>query len=319
MSFIGFGVAVLAVLYWIHYIFEGERWGVDVLREWRLSRLSLTQADQRWQAAETSDIIVTLTTIPSRIEHIGTTLKGLMEQSRPPKKIVLNVPEFSQREQVAYEVPEWLENLAAVEVRRGKDWGPATKLIPTLLAAEADQLVVVVDDDRIYPRDFLATLEAAAEAMPDVALTMAGWVVPADMIDRRTTIRSNLFRLPPAPLRGHRLRSPREVDVFLGVFGYAVRPRFYDLGALADFEDTPRAAFLTDDVRSSALCDVARWVIPCRGLSCLPKADKAHFRATALARLNRGDGTPEDRNNTKSIRHYADRWRVGGAKAGPVQ
>ncbi len=307
---------VLALAYWVHFIFEGERYVRDVCREWKLSRRTLAQQDARWQLAEKADVVVSLTTIPSRIEFVDTALKSLMDQARPPRKIVLNVPDFSLREDVAYEVPARLLKLTSVEVRRGRDWGPATKVIPTLLAAEADQLVVVVDDDRIYPHDFIQTFERRAEKTPDVALTMAGWIVPQDLIDRRTTIRSNFFKQPPAPLRGTRLRKPREIDVVLGVFGYAVRPRFYDLEALADFSDTPKFAFLTDDVRTSALCQVAKHSIPCRGLSCLPKADKQHFRTTALARLNKGDGRPEDRNNSKSIRYYAHLWRVGGPKAG---
>ncbi|MEP2533046.1 hypothetical protein [Shimia sp.] len=303
----------LVVALWLHHLFEGERLLSDLLRERRLSRLSLAELDQRWQDADKSDIVVSLTTIPSRIALIDTVLKGYLDQSRPPKKILLNVPDFSLREEVAYDVPAHLEQLDAVEIVRGKDWGPATKLIPALLASEPDQLIVVGDDDRIYPHDFLATFETTASEHPDDALTMAGWVVPSDLMDRPTTLRSNLLQEPPAPLRGHRLKSTREVDVLLGVFGYAVRPRFYDLQELTDIDDTPRAAFLADDVRSSALCQVARFVIPCRGLSFLPKADTAHYKLTALANLNRGDGSLEDRNNTKAIRHYANRWRVGGS------
>ncbi|WP_197922240.1 hypothetical protein [Thiosulfatihalobacter marinus] len=305
-------LAALAAAYWLHHLFEGERFLPDLIREWRLSRVDLATLESFWASADKADIVVSLTTIPSRIAHIDTVLKGLLAQTRPPARIVLNVPDHSLREETGYDIPAHLAGLASVEIRRGRDWGPATKLIPTVLTADPDQLIVVVDDDRIYPADFLETFERAAAETPDRALTMAGWIVPADLTDRPTTVLSNLLQRPPAPLRGHRLRRARTVDVFLGVFGYAVRPRFFDQTDLADFSDTPRAAFLVDDVRSSALCLAPIDVIPNRGLSCLPKARAAHYRLTALSRINNGGGDPEDRNNTRAIRHYGDRWQVGG-------
>ncbi|SFL68431.1 hypothetical protein [Shimia aestuarii] len=312
LIFIAAIVVALGLAYWLHHLFEGERLLPDLLRERRLSRLSLQELDLRWQANETSDLIVSLTTIPSRISRLETVLKGLIDQSRPPKKIVLNVPDESLREDEPYVIPEALSGLAFLEIRRGRDWGPATKLIPTLLDAAPDQVIVVVDDDRIYPRDFLETFEKGMADHPNTALTMAGWVVPEDYLDRPTTILSNILQKPSAPVRGHRQRRLFPVDVFMGVFGYAVQPRFFDLEELTDFSDTPRAAFLADDVRSSALCHAPRRVLPCKGLSFLPKADAVHYKATALGNLNRGNGALEDRNNSKAIRHYADRWQVGG-------
>ncbi|SHJ50121.1 hypothetical protein SAMN05444000_109118 [Shimia gijangensis] len=305
---IGVGLAL-----WIHYTFEGESLLRNLWREWRLGRRSLNEWDREWQhSTSKSDVVVSLTTIPSRMGVVDTALKGLMDQSRPPKRIYLNVPEWSKRENCVYEVPEHLTNLSSLVVRRCEDWGPATKVIPTLLAEDADQLIMVVDDDRIYPRNTLAAIEQQAASHPDKALGCAGWVVPKDFLDRPTTILSNLLKQPPAPIRGHRTRKPVEIDVLLGVFGYALRPRFFDLGRLTDFSDTPRAAFLVDDVRTSALCRVAKFVVPIRCLSFLPLRRRRQYTESALAHLNRGDGDLESRNNTKAIQHFRDLWRVGG-------
>lgn len=306
---------VIGVCLWlgIHFLFEGERIPRDLWREWRLSRKSLAEWDRLWQARDDkSDIVVSLTTIPSRIDGIDTALKGLLDQSRPPKRIYLNVPNWSKREDCPYTVPDQISGLQGVVVRRCDDWGPATKVIPTLLEEDADQLILVVDDDRIYPADTLATTEDQAARHPGNALTCAGWIVPKDLIDRPTTILANLFKQPPTPNRGHRTRKTIEIDVLLGVFSYAVRPRFFDLGEMTDFSDTPRAGFLADDVRTSALCRVPKFVIPIKGLSFLPRRGRAHLQATALAHLNKGDGDLESRSNTVAIRHYSDRWRVGG-------
>ncbi|WP_243613677.1 hypothetical protein [Shimia aestuarii] len=308
------GLAVLAGGAWyVHHLFEGERYVRDRLRERRLAGASLAEWDARWALVEDkADVVVSLTTIPSRIGVIDHALKGLLDQSRPPRKIVLNVPYRSLREDCAYEVPEHLEGLRGIEIRRCEDMGPATKAIPTLLAEEADQVVMVVDDDRIYPRDAVEGIEKAAAALPDCAVCYAGWTVPETLVDAPTTIRSNLFMLPPAPLRGTRLRVPRETDVLLGVFGYALRPRFFDLAVLADFSDIPRACFFADDVRTSALCKAPKMVVPTRGLSFIPRKDWGQLQDTALGHINAGDGSLENRSNTIAIRHYAERWRVGG-------
>jgi hypothetical protein len=308
-------IAAVYLAWRLLFLFEGERFFRDVLHEWRLSRKSLAQLDAEWAASPAkSDTIISLTTIPSRISRIDYALKGLLAQSRPPKKIVVNIPDHSLREDCAYEVPPHLAALQGVEVHRcGRDWGPATKLIPTLLSADdPDQPILVVDDDRIYPRDTLEEIEKHASRLPDAALTNAGWIVPGDLTDGPTRVMDNLLKRAPAPLRGHRLRQPEEVDVLLGVFAYLVRPRFFDLEDMTDFSETPRAGFLADDVRTSALCNAPCLVVPNNGLSYLPWQDFKHFKETSLGRINAGDGGPETRNNTIAIRHYADRWRVGG-------
>jgi hypothetical protein len=302
-------LVAVAVALALHHLFEGEWLLRDLWREARLRRVPLAVLDRRWAAAARSDVVVSLTTIPSRIRMIDLTLKGLLDQDRPPARIVLNLPHHSQREGCAYTVPPHLAALASVEIRRGEDLGPATKMIPTLQAAAPDQPVLVVDDDRLHPRWLVGHMEAAARRWPDCALTLAGWEVPDDLTDRPTTILSNLLMRPPAPVRAHRLRRPHAVDVMQGVMGYLVRPRFFDLDRLADFAPDPPAARLVDDVRSSALCRVPKLVIPAPSLGCLPKRDYARFKATALANLNRGDGRPETRNNTLALRHFRASWR----------
>ncbi|KMW56782.1 hypothetical protein AIOL_001738 [Candidatus Rhodobacter oscarellae] len=305
-------LAGLAV--WLHHLFEGEWLPHDLLREWHLSRRSLTELDAAWAAApERSEIVITLTTTPSRIGLLKHTLRSLLDQSRPPARIVLNVPGFSLREQLPYQIPPELHALRALEIRRSEDLGPGTKLIPTLAAEAPDTPLLVLDDDRIYPKWLVACYEAMAARQPDYALTMGGWVVPADLTDRFTTIRSNLLMQPPAPIRAPRLKKPREVDVMLGVFSYLVRPRFFDLAEISALEG-PEALRYVDDVRTSALCCAPKFVIPAPSLSFVPWSKRRAFQSTRLGLFNRGMGGGT-RHNTVAIQHYADRWRVGGPKA----
>src|SRR5262249_27525296 len=103
-------------------------------------------------------VIASLTTVPARIDNLEPTIRSLLKQTRPPDEIVLAVPEFSIREERPYVVPDHVLRLPRLRILRcEKDWGPATKFISVvreeLAAGRGDTLMMVVDDDRVYPRD----------------------------------------------------------------------------------------------------------------------------------------------------------------------
>jgi len=71
-------------------------------------------------------------------------------------------------------VPEYLLRLPRVRVLRCReDWGPATKFIGAiqdeLAAGAVNTLIMVVDDDRLYPRDALETYLFYSEQLPNAA------------------------------------------------------------------------------------------------------------------------------------------------------
>ena len=81
-----------------HDFLHGQRLIPDLWEEWRTARADLGALDRANQArAERSDIIISLTTIPSRLPYIEDTLKSLLRQTRPPAEIRLYVPAFSAR------------------------------------------------------------------------------------------------------------------------------------------------------------------------------------------------------------------------------
>jgi len=107
-------------------------------------------------------VIASLSTVPDRIGNLGPTIRSLLTQTRPPDEIVLVIPEFSIRGQWPYMVPKHVSRwprMRVLECRR--DWGPATKFIPIvreeLAACRGNTLIMVVGDDRVYPRDALET------------------------------------------------------------------------------------------------------------------------------------------------------------------
>jgi hypothetical protein len=292
---------------------EGEALLRDLWTEFRLARADLSELDRHCAAnPRRSDIVVSLTTIPSRMPFIADTLKSLMRQTRAPQQIRLNLPRYSRREQAAYALPEWLTRLETVIVVPCEDFGPATKLIPSLQALPPDQMILAVDDDRIYPATLIEDLERGAAMLPDAALGLSGWIVPADLVDRPTTIYANLRERSPVPIRATRIRAPRPVDILQGLSGFLVRPRFFDIAAVADYSRAPPAAYFVDDVWFGAHCTAAKFVIPAHRSNFQPFRHAPFYRKTSLGRLNSGGGDNEKRSNTLMLKYFSAAWRVGG-------
>ncbi len=303
--------AAVLTLVGIYDFIEGKTLVHDTLDEWRLSRASLQDLDRAWAAnPNRSDVVVSLTTIPSRIPHIEDTLKSLLRQDLAPREIRLNVPKYSKREQCAYEVPDHLRELSALTIVDCEDHGPATKLIPSVLQLPPDQRVVVVDDDRAYPPNLLADLAAASDADPGAAFSFCGWIVPPDLVHRPANLYTIVFIRPPAPVLARRIRRQWPVDVVRGVGGYLVRPRFFDADALVDYSGAPEAAFFVDDVWISAHLRAPKFVVPARYSNYQPRRRKRFYDRTSLGWINSSGDDVATRNNSIVAQHFADRWLV---------
>jgi hypothetical protein len=304
------GVAVVVVGLHVFEHFAGEHPLADLIYDLWLRRQDLDALDRACaENPRVADVVVTLTTLPSRIDRIEPTLKSLLRQTVRPKAIRLNVPATSRREGTAYRVPEWLRRLRSITIVRVDDYGPATKLIPALQDSPADQRLLVVDDDRIYQPYLIEQMMRNAGQHPDVAITSSGWDAPADLTDRPTTLMATLRGRAPAPLKCTRVRGVRVVDILQGLGGYLVRPSFFDRQAIADYTGAPDAAFFVDDVWISAHCRVPKVIVSGRRTNFASVFDERFFKRSGVSLVNRGAGTPDSRNNTIMLRHFADRWR----------
>jgi hypothetical protein len=132
-------------------------------------------------------VIASLSTVPDRINNLRPTIRSLLKQTRPPDEIVLAIPEFSIREQRPYVVPEYVLLLPRLRILHcSKDLGPATKFIPAvqeeLGAGRENSLIMVVDDDRIYPRNALETYLYYSGRLPEAALCFRGASMPPSLI-----------------------------------------------------------------------------------------------------------------------------------------
>jgi len=282
--------------------------------EWRLRRSDVCALDAACAAnPRSSGLVVSLTTIPSRLDAIAPTIKSLQRQTHRAAEIRLCLPEWSAREQRAYVVPGWLVELRCVRIVRCADEGPATKFLSALRSVAPDQAVVVVDDDRIYHPRLLEALAAVAAAHPEEIVSGAGWNVPADLIDRPTTLRSRLAGAPYVPVRANQVLRVRSIDIVQGVHGYVVRPRFFDIAELGDFSAAPAAVCRVDDVWISVHCLVPKRVHPLRlgYTDYLPWQHREHYVTTSLGRLNRAEDHAL-RGNSIALRYLQDRWAKRG-------
>lgn len=113
------------------------------------------------------DPIITLTSYPARIRYVADTVKSLQAQTVPAKIILwLGESEFPGRER---DLPPDLLVLQkeGLEIRYTKDIGSYTKLIPALRAFP-DRVLITVDDDILYPQDWLQNLLFAYAENPEM-------------------------------------------------------------------------------------------------------------------------------------------------------
>ena len=252
-------------------------------------------------AKRTSDdqrVIASLSTVPDRINNLRPTIQSLLKQTRPPDEIVLAIPEFSIRERRPYVVPEYVSRLPRVRVLHcAADWGPATKFIGAiqdeLAAGRENTLIMVVDDDRLYPRDALETYLYYSEQLPNAALCFRGAAMPStlDWDDAKM-------------IHARDIREPRPVAVITGCGSYLVQPRFFDQ-SLWDYSEAPSVAFHIDDIWISAWLSrrgVKRYVVPGSAMM------RSVRRQRGTVSLNKIPG--RQKLNNETIAFFRDAWDI---------
>lgn len=103
-------------------------------------------------------IVVSLTTIPSRIGNLDKVLDSLIDgQTVKPDVVYLNVPHVFGRTSEAYDLSKMTYSHPKLKILRCDDYGPVTKLLPALEAEHANKGTVIIyaDDDNIAPYDFI--------------------------------------------------------------------------------------------------------------------------------------------------------------------
>lgn len=127
-------------------------------------------------------IVISLTTIPARIDKIESVIQGLLNQTYQVDKIILYIPVKLARLDQPYVIPQTLKHLAETsnkfEIRQiDKDYGPATKIIPALKDFTNDNdLIITVDDDILLEKHSIEELIKAYHTCPDYVWGLMGTI-----------------------------------------------------------------------------------------------------------------------------------------------
>ena len=96
-------------------------------------------------------IYVSITTIPQRLKNLNKSVDSLLNQTKKPDKIFINIPNKYKRFKEIIkneEIPKF--NDSSVQITRCEDYGPGTKLLGSIDQINKDSLVILADDDHIY-------------------------------------------------------------------------------------------------------------------------------------------------------------------------
>jgi hypothetical protein len=270
----------------------------EVFMSWGQARF-INQMLSGRRAAVNQRVIASLTTLPDRIHNLEPTIRCLLNQTRPPDEIILTVPEYSVRQKRPYSIPKYLSEFPTLRILRSKtDWGPATKFIPViqeeLAAGRPNTLIMVVDDDRIYPRDALETYLHYHHELPDAALCFRGGPMP-----------KNFYWFLPKLFLGSRIREPKRVAVITGCGSYLIQPRFFD-SSLWNYSDAPPSAFYMDDIWISGHLDrrhVEKFSVP---TSAMMRTARQQTGTMSLHRVPRG----RTYHNNEVVEYFRATWNV---------
>jgi len=112
-------------------------------------------------------VILSLTTIPERLGDVKRKncglpdcLKSLLNQNYENFEVHLNIPDVYGVKNIEYIIPDHIYELCdqykKLKLQRCKDFGPPTKIIPTIQnVSDSEAIIIVVDDDFVYHEEMI--------------------------------------------------------------------------------------------------------------------------------------------------------------------
>jgi hypothetical protein len=127
-------------------------------------------------------IIVSLTTIPTRFPCLHTTIDSILSQTIQPDVVVIHIPTNYNNYSYDHKTIPTFSSDKVIINNNVKDYGPATKLLglrdfDIYKEMNDDDIIIVVDDDRIYNENLIKNMLNYHKIYPDKTLTVSGWDV----------------------------------------------------------------------------------------------------------------------------------------------
>lgn len=209
-----------------------------------------------------SDLVISLTTIPSRMSYITPTLHDLLAQTADVSEIRLNIPyRYRRFPDAEISLPQFPEGVTVVRVP--DDCGPATKVLPTVQDYQGQDVdILFCDDDQHYEPDWAARFVEARKSQPSACIVEHGYDLPdhaGRLMRPRAVRREKDWRYRAARLASGLRKRPSRfikdgyVDIFLGYRGAMIRP---DSLPRETF-DIPDVLWTVDDVWLSGQLTIA--------------------------------------------------------------
>lgn len=195
-----------------------------------------------------TEIWVSLTTIPSRVKYLKSTLDSIKNQTIKVDRINLCIPTkcLKQNEPSEYTLPDEIINDKDITiVYCDKDYGSSTKLLGSLWVNKdksQNKIIITIDDDIIYAPNIIEKLISRSIMYPDSAIGFCGWNVKNVMKDSNHFY-SNLIYEDRNP----NLDDVETCDILEGYRAVLYKSNFFG-NDIFDYSEFPEDARYVDDV-----------------------------------------------------------------------
>lgn len=194
-------------------------------------------------------VVISLTTIPSRAKYLRFLYSSLKEQSVTPDRVEINIPyQYKRRDFGKVNLDDIPSEMNVFEC---EDFGPATKILPTLdRYRDQDALIVYCDDDRRYEKNWLKRLISGANNDPQSAICEEAFSIR--YFERKLNSRNKIkYRIKQAITFGIYRRLMKNMPPYIceGFGGVLVRPNMIKKPLLP----IPDKLYFVDDVYLSGL------------------------------------------------------------------
>jgi len=205
-------------------------------------------------------IVVSMSTFAGRAERLATTLESLQKQSLQFDRLYIHMPKAVARLKGAEAtslppvLQTWQKTLGdRLIVTHPEDFGPATKLLPTLLLeTDPTTVIVVLDDDVAYN---VRTIQTLVETLD---FNTEGFTLPGHPA---AFCCEEWSRFIPFPLIRYNTRSPGSLcSGYMCAYASEAFMRWHftneTIKALFDYDQAPAGCRLHDDVWISGVLRV---------------------------------------------------------------
>jgi len=172
-------------------------------------------------------VAISLTTLPDRYDTLYTTLQSLYNQIIKADVIYLTLPLRAKRLNKEYpDLPQKIKDLCTL-VRCDVDYGPICKIYGALeRETDPETIIITVDDDVIYPKDFIKIMVEKSKLKPKACITGSGVLIHNGYMSINTNFRGLTFL--NGFMCGFPINNYRKIDIVQGISGVLYKRGFFE-------------------------------------------------------------------------------------------